>query len=167
MGVGYAPLAPGTFGSALGVLAFLPFLALPFWTFVATWVGLTALGTWAAGATQEITGVPDDGRIVVDEISGQLLTLSPLLLLPEVGLLTLVFFLVTGFVAFRVLDIWKPGPVGWAERSLAGGVGVMADDVVAGAIGALLLGGCLAAGGQLGAQVGWFAGAALGGPLLA
>ena len=55
----------------------------------------------------------------------------------------------TGFVLFRVLDIWKPGPVGWAERSLAGGVGVMADDLVAGVLGALVLGGGLAAGVKL------------------
>ena len=46
----------------------------------------------------------------------------------------------TGFVTFRVLDIWKPGPVGWAERRFAGGMGVMADDVVAGALGAVLIG---------------------------
>jgi phosphatidylglycerophosphatase A len=48
---------------------------------------------------------------------------------------------VTGFVAFRVFDIWKPGPVRWAERRFSGGAGVMLDDVVAGAFAALLLGG--------------------------
>jgi phosphatidylglycerophosphatase A len=55
---------------------------------------------------------------------------------------------VTGFVTFRVLDVWKPGPVGWAERRFGGGLGVMLDDLVAGALGALLLAaGLLAFGG--------------------
>jgi phosphatidylglycerophosphatase A len=56
---------------------------------------------------------------------------------------------VTGFVTFRVLDIWKPGPVGWAERHFEGGAGVVADDVVAGALGALLM--------AAPAAFGWFA----------
>jgi phosphatidylglycerophosphatase A len=47
---------------------------------------------------------------------------------------------VTGFVTFRVLDIWKPGPVRWAERRFGGGLGVMLDDLVAGALGALAVG---------------------------
>ena len=51
----------------------------------------------------------------------------------------------TGFVLFRVFDIWKPGPVGWAERRFEGGLGVMLDDVVAGALGAAVLGAALLA----------------------
>jgi phosphatidylglycerophosphatase A len=132
------------------VLLFLPLLWLPFGVYLATWIVVTGAGTWAAHRTQEATGIHDDGRIVVDEIAGQLLTLAPLLLFPGLSAFALFSLLMTGFVLFRVLDIWKPGPVGWAERSLAGGVGVMADDVVAGALGALVLGGVLAAGAELG-----------------
>jgi phosphatidylglycerophosphatase A len=147
--VGFVPVAPGTFGSALGVLAFLPFLALPTPLFAAALLGLVGLGSWAAGVTQAATGVRDDGRIVIDEIAGQLLGLAPLLgPRPEGG--RLAAWLVTGFVAFRVLDIWKPGPVGWAERSFGGGFGVMADDLVAGGLCALVLGAGLAAGGCAG-----------------
>ena len=148
-GVGFAPIAPGTFGSALGVLLFLPFLWLPHSVYLATLVVVIGGGTWAAHRTQEATGIHDDGRIVVDEVAGQLVTLAPLLFFPALSYFALFSLLVTGFVLFRVLDIWKPGPVGWAERSLAGGVGVMADDLVAGVLGALVLGGGLAAGGTL------------------
>ncbi len=90
-------------------------------------------------------GRADDGRIVIDEVVGQLLALAPLLALPLVER-TNWRALVTGFVAFRVLDIWKPGPVRWAERRFSGGTGVMMDDVVAGALAALALAALLAAG---------------------
>jgi phosphatidylglycerophosphatase A len=110
-----------------------------------------AAGVWAAGAVAAGSGREDDQRIVIDEVVGQLLTLAPLLALPgwrpaldAAGLVPLV----TGFVTFRVLDVWKPGPVGWAERRFGGGLGVMLDDLVAGALGALLLAaGLLAFGG--------------------
>ena len=85
-------------------------------------------------------GCKDDGRIVIDEVVGQLLTLAPLLVAGAEHSLP---WLVTGFVAFRVFDIWKPGPVRWAERRFRGGVGVMMDDVVAGVLGAGVLGAAL------------------------
>jgi phosphatidylglycerophosphatase A len=106
-----------------------------------SWAALLALGVWAADRAERIYG-EDDGRIVIDEVVGQLLTLAPLLLWGGSSLAALV----TAFVTFRVLDIWKPGPVGWAERHFEGGLGVMADDVLAGALGALLLGALAAAG---------------------
>ena len=106
-----------------------------------SWVGLLALGVWAAERAERIYG-EDDGRIVIDEVLGQLLTLAPFLLWRPFTFAGLV----TAFVTFRLLDIWKPGPVGWAERRFEGGVGVVADDVVAGAIGAVVMA-ALAAGG--------------------
>ena len=166
-GVGFAPVAPGTFGSALGVLLFIPLLWLPYGVYLATLIVVTGAGTWAAHRTQEATGIHDDGRIVVDEVAGQLLTLAPLLLLQEFSGFALFSLLMTGFVLFRVLDIWKPGPVGWAERSLAGGIGVMADDLVAGALGALVLGGGLAAAAELGWTTALRLSPLVGGALLA
>ena len=80
---------------------------------------------------------------MIDEVVGQLLTLAPLVLIPGLwpsSLGWLCFWLVTGFVLFRCLDIWKPGPVGQMERRFAGGLGVMMDDVLAGLIGAVPLG---------------------------
>jgi phosphatidylglycerophosphatase A len=103
--------------------------------FALSWAALLALGVWAADRAERIYG-PDDGRIVIDEIVGQLLTCAPLLVWGAATPAALV----TAFVTFRVLDIWKPGPVGWAERHFEGGTGVMADDVVAGAIGAAGMG---------------------------
>lgn len=133
-GSGFAPVAPGSFGSALAVLIFVLFSPVGSGLFALSWLALLALGVWAADRAERIYG-EDDGRIVIDEVLGQLLTLAPLLWWGSVSALGLV----TGFVTFRVLDIWKPGPVAWAERHFEGGVGVVADDVVAGALGALVL----------------------------
>ncbi|MGH7287007.1 MAG: phosphatidylglycerophosphatase A family protein [Myxococcota bacterium] len=140
-GAGFAPVAPGTFGSALALAIFVLFSPVGPALFALSWAALLALGVWAADRAERIFGA-DDGRIVIDEVVGQLLTLAPLLAFgrPSLGAL------VTGFVTFRVLDIWKPGPVGWAERRFEGGMGVMADDVVAGAFGAVVIAGLAAAG---------------------
>jgi phosphatidylglycerophosphatase A len=138
-GAGLLPVAPGTWGSAVAVVLCWAWRALGggplgFWVAIAV---ATAVGVWAAGATERITGRPDDGRIVIDEVAGQWLTLAPVVAWAPEG--ALFPSLVTGFVLFRLLDIAKPGPVRWAERHFAGGVGVMADDVVAGAMGAALM----------------------------
>lgn len=95
---------------------------------------MTALGIWAADVAERAYGRKDDGRIVIDEVAGQLLTLLPLI---PAGRAWSPGWLVTGFVAFRVLDVWKPGPVRWLQDNLRGGAGVVLDDVMAGAIGAV------------------------------
>lgn len=132
-GAGYAPVAPGTAGSAVGVLLFWPLASLGLPLFAATLAGVIALGIWAADLAERAYGRSDDGRIVIDEVAGQLLTLLPLV---PAGRGRSVGWLVTGFVAFRVLDVWKPGPVRWVQDHLRGGTGVVLDDVLAGAIGA-------------------------------
>ncbi len=132
-GVGFAPLAPGTFGSALAVPIFVLLSPLATPLLALTWLALLGLGVWAADGAEAAFGREDDGRIVIDEVVGQLLTFAPLLALPGPASGAA---LVTGFVVFRVLDVWKPGPVRWAERRFRGGMGVMMDDVVAGALGA-------------------------------
>jgi phosphatidylglycerophosphatase A len=133
-GAGFAPLAPGSLGSALALLIFVLFSPVGSALFALSWLALLALGVWAADRAERVYG-EDDGRIVIDEVLGQLLTLGPILLWGPVSLPGLV----TGFVTFRLLDIWKPGPVRWAERHFEGGMGVVADDVVAGALGAVVL----------------------------
>jgi phosphatidylglycerophosphatase A len=168
-GVGYIPLAPGTFGSLVGLVLFLAFSNLGFALYLASVAALTAIGVWASERAGRHFACEDDGRIVIDEVAGQLLTLAPLVVLRDLPLGSLaapygdpgawrpdsafeflssspfaaldVFFLlvVTGFVLFRLLDIWKPGAIGWAERRFSGGVGVMADDMMAGIFGAILL----------------------------
>ncbi len=78
-GVGYAPIAPGTFGSALGVALFVVLSALHPLLFALTTATLLALGTWAADRAELFFGKKDDGRIVIDEVVGQLIALAPLL----------------------------------------------------------------------------------------
>ena len=129
-------MVPGTFGSAVGVLLFLLIAPLGPWLYLLVSLALLSLGVWAAEEAERDFDQKDDRRIVVDEIVGQLLTYAPLVIFEvSVGFL----WLVTGFVLFRGLDIWKPGPASWAERSFAGGAGVMLDDVVAGLMGAGVL----------------------------
>lgn len=96
--------------------------ALPLAALLAT-VG----GIWAVRAAQ-VTG--DPGWVVIDEFAGQFLSMLGLAQVTPAGV-------VLAFLLFRVLDIVKPGPIGWADRP--GPVGVMADDVMAGVIAALLL----------------------------
>ncbi len=134
-------------GAAVGAVLFVPLSRLDFGLYALTVVTLAVLGTWAAGQAEAFFGREDDGRIVIDEVVGQLVTLAPLLAAPgrELGRGAWWIWVVTGFVLFRVFDIWKPGPVGWAERRFEGGLGVMLDDVVAGALGAALLGAALLA----------------------
>jgi phosphatidylglycerophosphatase A len=131
-GAGFAPLAPGTAGAAVGVALCVPLSGFGPWLYVLATLGLLSLGVRAADAAERWYGGKDDGRIVIDEVVGQLIALTPLAL-SGVGWSWLA--VVTGFVAFRVFDVWKPGPVRRAER-LSGGAGVMLDDVVAGALAA-------------------------------
>lgn len=134
-GAGLSPLAPGTAGAAVGVVLYLAvFAAFPLVLFLLSVAALTALGIWAADAMQRATGVKDDPRIVIDEVAGQLLALAPLLAL---GRPTNSFLVVTGFVLFRLFDVWKPGPVRWLETNLPGGAGVVLDDVMAGVLAGL------------------------------
>jgi len=135
-GAGYLPVAPGTWGSALAValVAAWGLLGGGLGLYVLATLAATGVGVWAADASERLYGRKDDGRIVIDEVAGQLWTLAPAAAWASPD----AFFpaLVTGFVLFRGLDIAKPGPVRWAERRFPGGLGVMADDVVAGWIGA-------------------------------
>ncbi len=138
-GVGYAPIAPGTFGSALGVGLFVALSGLHPLLFALTAAALLALGTWAADGAERFFARKDDRRIVIDEVVGQLIALAPLLGFAGRGGARSLALLGAGFLLFRLFDIWKPGPVAWAERRFRGGAGVMLDDVVAGALAALAI----------------------------
>jgi len=141
-GAGLLPVAPGTAGSLAALPIFVLLSPLGPLLLLLTGVALFFLGLWAADLCEPLFGREDDGRIVIDEVVGQLLALAPLLPLRLAGSgawSRLAPALVTGFVLFRVFDVWKPGPVAWAERRFRGGLGVMLDDVVAGGLAALLL----------------------------
>lgn len=138
-GVGFFPIAPGTAGSAVGlVLVFVlgraP-LAQPWRSSLLAFValGLFFLGVWAAGVTEKHFGQIDPGPVVIDEVVGQLLTF---LLWPDASWK----WLVAGFVLFRIFDVIKPFPARQAER-LPRGWGIMTDDVVAGLYGFVVVSG--------------------------
>ena len=136
-GAGYSPVAPGTAGSAVGLLLFWPLASLSLPLYAVTVTGTVCVAIWAAEQMCRLWNTQDDGRIVVDEIAGQLVTLAPLLFL---GRAHSFGWVVTGFVLFRCLDVWKPGPVRWLDQNLHGGAGVVLDDVLAGVFGAAGLG---------------------------
>ncbi len=125
-GSGLLPKAPGTWGSLVGValFVFLPVDSVTRWVMV---VGSALGGIALCGRTGRAIGVKDHPAIVWDEIVGVMICLC--LAAAERG-----GEIAAGFIAFRILDIWKPWPIGWLDRNLPGGVGVMADDCVAGGI---------------------------------
>lgn len=123
LGMGYAPVAPGTAGSLLGLaLVWVLWRWGGHWTVLGGAVGVALLGWWSAGVAATRLGQPDPGPVVVDEIAGQMLSL--LFLIPTS------LTLISGFLMFRLFDIWKPFPIRRLER-LPGASGIMADDLMA------------------------------------
>jgi phosphatidylglycerophosphatase A len=134
-GLGCFPVASGTVGTLAGIPAFYLFAFLPTALYLATWFGLLFLSFWVAGQAGKIYGVADDGRIVIDELVGYLVTVAFLPFSWTNALL--------GFLFFRLFDITKVPPAHWFDRRLKNGFGVVLDDVVAGIYGALALRLCL------------------------
>ena len=130
-GVGYLAVAPGTWGSLVGVGLFLLLGSLPL-QLVAI-VAITWAGIWAASRTERILRLKDPGKVVVDEVAGQMISLLPLALLAAGPSKSGV---IISFILFRLFDIFKPYPARRFER-LRGGLGIMADDLVAGVYGAI------------------------------
>jgi phosphatidylglycerophosphatase A len=129
-GSGYAPFAPGTAGSAVGVLLFWPLARLAWpWQITAV-TAVFFVGVAAAGQVARSVGLEDPGIVVVDEVAGQWLTLVGLPFTPAV--------VAAGFVLFRVMDVVKPWPARDLER-LPWGWGIMADDIAAGVLANLAL----------------------------
>ena len=139
---GHLRPAPGTWGSLLACIAAWPIHALggPLALVLAT-LALFAVGYWASDRYMAETGTHDPSEITVDEAVGQWIALWPVSLgavHSGASVTALWPGVVTAFVLFRLFDIWKPGPIGWAD-SQPGALGVMLDDVIAGWIAALLV----------------------------
>jgi phosphatidylglycerophosphatase A len=140
--LGYAPIAPGTFGSAAGLALFFAVRATGSVTVeVVTIVALFAIGIWSGTIAEHHFDGIDPGPVVLDEVVGMLITLA---FLP-----VSVTGAIVGFFVFRVLDVVKPWPSARFEK-LPGGLGVMADDGMAAAYGNLLMRGLIAV-----APAGW------------
>jgi phosphatidylglycerophosphatase A len=132
LGLGYLPVAPGTWGT---------FAALPIWWALAeavTWPAFAALtaaavvaAVWISGRAEAIYGAHDVGHIVIDEVVGLLCTVIGVpFRWPEV---------IAAFVLFRLLDAFKPWPIRIFDERVGGGFGVVIDDVIAGLVGCGLL----------------------------
>lgn len=135
--IGYAPVAPGTWGSVAG-LVYGAFVQWVGWQVPVGWqhptrAALIFLALWVAFVsirhTEDLWQTHDDGRIVIDELAAQALVVVAL----PWGLVQLIF----GFAAFRLFDIWKPGIIGWCDEHIPGSFGTLMDDVAA-AIAAIL-----------------------------
>ncbi len=140
--IGHLRPGPGTWGSAVAVLiAWGLHVVGGFWLVLAATLAVTALGWWAVGQATKGSADKDPSEIIIDEVAGQWIALWPVSLgaqMAGAGFWDLWPGVVTAFVAFRVFDILKPGPVGWADRQ-DGAFGVMADDVIAGWMAALVV----------------------------
>ncbi len=144
-GVGYVPLAPGTWGAVLGVAIFLLFNfasaqtftfaldagwslaaleALRTSAFLVVLMLLVLVGIWAATRAEPLLGRKDPGAVVIDEVAGQVMTFV------FVPMFAAWWMLFVGFVLFRLFDIWKPYPIHRLE-ALESGLGIMADDLLA------------------------------------
>jgi phosphatidylglycerophosphatase A len=133
MGSGLSPTAPGTIGTLAGLVFAVPIVALPFWAGALVVTGAFLIGVYLCGETSRRLGLHDHGGIVWDEFVGIWLVL---LFVPFEPLWWL-----AAFSLFRLFDILKPWPIGWLDRRLGGGLGIMIDDVLAAIYAVILLAG--------------------------
>ncbi len=133
-GCGYVPIAPGTAGSiaavAIAIALDYQWHLRPFW-FLLTALLFTWPGIWAAGVVEQHLNKEDPRQVVVDEVIGQWVTISGATVLNWKSWLG-------ALLLFRILDVWKPFPIRRLE-ALPGGAGIVADDIMAGIYGALVL----------------------------
>ena len=137
-GVGYLPLAPGTWGSLVAVGIFLGFTQIVkgnalVAVVVVSIVVVTFAGIWAASRTEALSNRKDPSKVVVDEVAGQLISLFPLTLFTQWTIVAVII----SFILFRFFDIVKPYPARRLE-ALKGGFGIMCDDLIAGVYAAVI-----------------------------
>ena len=125
-GAGLVPRAPGTAGSLVGAAMYVPLSGLPLVIYLPLVAGMFAAGVWLCGRTAADLGVHDHGGIVFDEIVGVLVAM---IALPLDWI-----WLICGLLLFRLLDVLKPWPISLLDRRVGGGLGIMLDDLAAGAI---------------------------------
>ena len=129
-GSGLSPVAPGTVGSLAALpLAYL-LLSVPVGQAMLVIGALFLMGVWASNAIEAALEQHDASLIVIDEVVGQCLVVTLLDVFLR-GAVDTNLLLLLSFIGFRLFDIIKPWPVGWVDRKIGDGVGVMLDDVVA------------------------------------
>ena len=122
-GSGAMPFAPGTFGTLAALPIYWLMLPLSLWAYLVVILMMALAGIWLCHVTSRDLGVHDHAGIVWDEIVGYLITM---IAAPSGWQ-----WIVAGFVLFRFFDIIKPWPIGWVDRRVHGGLGIMLDDVLA------------------------------------
>ena len=133
-GSGLSPVAPGTVGSLAALVPWLIVRGLNPMAYAVFLIVAFALGVWACDWAARATNVDDPSFVVWDEFVGQWIALLPLIILARSA-----WWMIAGFILFRIFDIWKPWPVSWADRAVKGGLGVMLDDLIAGVYAAAAL----------------------------
>ncbi|MEW6429404.1 MAG: phosphatidylglycerophosphatase A [Thermodesulfobacteriota bacterium] len=128
---GYLPVAPGTWGSLLGLPLHWLLTRLPLPLYAAAVAVLIVVAVLAAGGAEKILDRKDPGVVVIDEVAGMVVTM--------VGAPQVWWAYVAGFLLFRLFDIVKPFPARWCDRHLNGGFGIVLDDLVAGVYAMLCL----------------------------
>ena len=136
LGSGCVPKAPGTFGTLVAVLLYLPLSYLDLGWYLLLLAVSILLGIWLCERASRDLGVHDHPGIVWDEFAGFWLTM----IAAPPGWV----WIVVGFALFRLFDIWKPWPIGCLDKRVRGGLGIMLDDLVAGAFALLLMQGAYA-----------------------
>lgn len=140
-GIGYFGIAPGTVMSAVAMpLAFLIALSGGAGALLAASIAVFVIGIYACGDHVNATGREDPPECVIDELAGQWLACAfAVMPLGAAGAAISLPALALAFIFFRLFDIWKPWPVSWADQKLEGGLGVMADDMLAGLMAGLVV----------------------------
>ena len=131
LGSGLSPFAPGTAGTLLAVLFYIPLSTLPLSAYIVVLVAGSLIGIYFCQQTSNRLGVADHPAIVWDEFLGYWLTM----LLSPAGWP----WIATGFILFRLFDIWKPWPIGVIDHKVKGGLGIMLDDLLAGAYALIIM----------------------------
>ncbi len=143
LGIGYAPVAPGTIGSAAAFpIALVAFWLGGFYLLLATFVMLSVVGYLAVRKYAGSVEASDPPEVVIDEIVGQTAALLPVAFWWDQSILisgaALTAALLGSFVLFRIFDVWKPLAIRWADNQ-AGAMGIMLDDLFAGICAAAII----------------------------
>lgn len=136
-GSGLSPVVPGTMGTLASIPFYLLLMHLPLLWYVIVLIMASVIGVTICQRTSHDMKVHDHGSIVWDEFVGFWITM---LVVPVLHLDPWNWkIIVAGFVLFRLFDMVKPWPISWFDKNVAGGFGIMIDDIVAGGIAALVL----------------------------
>ncbi len=130
-GSGASPIAPGTAGTLMAIPFYVAMHFLPTNMYLLLLILITLFSMWLCDKVSKEIGVHDHGGMCIDEVVGFLVTMFA----APFG----IFWIIAGFALFRLFDIWKPWPIGYIDRHVHGGVGMILDDVLAGVYSCLIL----------------------------